>query len=135
MAQTALVVDDSEIARAFIMDILQRHEFELIMEAENGAQCVEIVRRNPPDVIFLDIEMPVMNGIEALRAIRRFHKHITIVMMTAVADTEVVKECKQHGTDYYILKDLPEDKIDQRIGQILGRVRGHSQVWPRSPYR
>ncbi len=135
MAHTALVVDDSEIARAFIIDILRRHDFGSIAEAENGAQCVEIVQKNPPDIIFLDIEMPVMNGIDTLRAIRRFHKNITIVMMTAVAHTDVVNECKQHGTNYYILKDLPEGKIDTRVGQILERVRGDGQAWRRSPCR
>jgi CheY-like chemotaxis protein len=134
MARSALVVDDSEIARAFIIDILQKLDFGYIREAADGAECVEIVRAIPPDIIFLDIEMPGMDGLEALKTIRSFNRSVVVIMMTAVANADVVDICKNIGTDYYVLKDMSEEKIERRIRQIFERVR-RQYVWPRNPVR
>ncbi len=119
MIRCALVVDDSVIARVYMLDILQNIGIPTVIDAENGAECLEIVRNDPPDVIFLDIEMPGMNGVQVLKAIRQFNREVMVIMMTSIANPEVVRQCVANGTNHYILKDLPEEKITQRLRQIL----------------
>ncbi len=134
MAKAALVVDDSAIAREFLIDIVKRLGLHPIRQAENGVEGLDVVRTFQPDVVFLDIEMPVMGGLEALKEIRKFDRRALIVMMTSIASPEVVRACIDGGTDYYVLKDLPEEKIEARLRQILSQpARLHGTGTSRPP--
>ncbi|MBF0130407.1 MAG: response regulator [Alphaproteobacteria bacterium] len=119
MALSALVVDDSEIARMYIMDILQRIGFAEITEAENGADGIEKFKQTSPDVVFLDIEMPVMDGLSAVRKLSGMKGTSKIVMMSSVDRTGVIDDCLLAGADDYIRKDLDEDVVEKRIRDIL----------------
>ncbi len=130
----ALVVDDSEIAREFLTEIIERLGLRPIRHAENGAECLKAIRAFSPDVVFLDIEMPVMDGLQTLKEIRRFDKRTVVIMMTSVGDEATVRACIEGGTNHYIHKDLPEEKIEARLGKILsGAFRTFQRRSPGPP--
>jgi CheY-like chemotaxis protein len=110
VANAALVVDDSEIAREFLIDVLKKLGIRDIRQAENGARCLGVIHGVKPDVVFLDIEMPVMNGLEVLKEIRKFDRGTKVVMTTSVATAEIVKACIDRGADF-CLKSPPRFSV------------------------
>lgn len=120
MSRAVLVVDDSEIARAYLIDILASLGFDNVSEAEDGAQGVEMFTSTSPDIVFLDIEMPVMNGINVVRKIGPIKGRAMIIMMTSIGSMDVIDDCLLAGADDYLRKDLDETDITKRIKEIVG---------------
>lgn len=102
-----LVVDDHAHARDEICDILRLNErFEVIGVVSNGLQAVEFVERKLPDLILMDIQMPVMNGFEATRRIKASYPFVKIVMVTVSDDMLNLLEALKHGAQGYLFKSL-----------------------------
>ncbi|MFN3077722.1 MAG: response regulator [Alphaproteobacteria bacterium] len=115
-----LVVDDSAIARLYLVSILEDLGFLNIEEAGDGDEGIARFNKSPPDVMFLDIEMPVMNGIEVLKRIAETKGKTRIVMMSAMEYSSVIDDCLLAGAEDYIRKDLPESAVARRISDLLG---------------
>jgi DNA-binding NarL/FixJ family response regulator len=90
-----------------------------IYEAENGLKAVELIRSQPVDVVFMDIRMPVMNGIEATAAITKKHPKIKIIALTMFDDQEFVSEMFGNGASGYLLKNTDADEISEAIEMVL----------------
>lgn len=106
-----LVADDAAFMRLTIKNMLSKNGFEVVGEAENGAQAVQKVAELQPDIVTLDITMPEMTGIEALREIMKNHPQTNVVMVSALGQEGMVKEAVMLGAKGFVVKPFKEDII------------------------
>lgn len=101
-----LVVEDTNMMRVMMMRHLSQAGYENIDSVEDGQKCLDFLAENPVDLILLDIQMPVLNGYETLRAIKADaqYKDIAVIMVTAVDNIESVAQCISDGADDYMPK-------------------------------
>jgi DNA-binding NarL/FixJ family response regulator len=100
-----LIVDDHPEIRKIVRSTLQLHpDFEVCGEAENGAEAIEQAKKLKPDVVVLDVTMPVMNGFEAAREIRARVPESAIVILSQYADERFVEEARKVGVRAYVAK-------------------------------
>ena len=115
-----LVVDDHAHERDAICDILRSNErFEVIGVVSNGLQAVEFVERKLPDLILMDIQMPVMNGFEATRRIKARYPFVKIVMITVSDDMLNLLEALKHGAQGFLLKSLNQSTWLEYLSCIM----------------
>lgn len=110
-----LVVDDADFMRMILKDILSRCG-HTVLEARNGQECLDILQSEAVDVCVLDIVMPVMDGIAALRRIREEHPGIRTIMLSALSRESCVKQARQLGADAFVVKPFQEESLIERIG-------------------
>lgn len=110
-----LVVDDADFMRMMLKEILGRCG-HTVLEARNGQECLDILERETVDVCVLDIVMPVMDGIAALRRIREEHPGIRTIMLSAMSRESCVKQARQLGADAFVVKPFQEQCLTERIG-------------------
>jgi len=113
------ISDDEDMIRYALKSIIQKLNMVCVGEATNGQDAITLYAKEKPDIMLLDINMPVKNGDEALKAIRAKFPDANVVMLTSVAETETVKKCVQDGAVDYILKTNPLDKIKTMIEEIV----------------
>ena len=106
-----LVVDDAMIMRAIIKDTAKKAGWEIAGEATNGAEAVERFRELKPDMTTLDIVMPEMDGVEALRAIRQEAPDAKVVMISAIDQRAKLTECIQLGALDFIVKPFDKNRL------------------------
>jgi len=114
-----VISDDEDMIRYALKSIIQKLNMVCVGEATNGQEAIDLYAKEKPDIMFLDINMPVKNGDEALKAIRAKFPNANIVMLTSVAETETVTKCVQDGAINYILKTNPLDKIGIMIEEVV----------------
>ncbi|MGA8429987.1 MAG: response regulator [Candidatus Sulfotelmatobacter sp.] len=120
MSKTVLIVDDNVHIRRSLRSCIERHgELSVCGEAENGAVAVERVKELRPDVIILDLQMPVMNGLEAAREIAMIAPEIPMVMLSLHANDELVHQAKSAGISEVISKT---EAIPQRLLASLKKL-------------
>ena len=115
----AIIVDDSKTIRALLAAIIPKSGIQVIGEATNGLQAVEMVKELHPDVVFLDVVMPVMGGIEALKQIRNLSPSTKIVMITATSSRELVMEAVKAGASGFIVKPLIAEKVGEALAKMF----------------
>lgn len=106
-----LVVDDSLIARRNINKFLTNLGFSVVDEAKNGLEAVEKARKIKPDLITMDITMPGMDGIDAVKAIKEFDDNVKIIMATSHGQEQMVLASIKAGARGYILKPITQEKL------------------------
>lgn len=114
---TALLVDDEPHVRLFIKTALNAMGCKVVAEAANGAEAIELYRKHRPDVTLLDINMPVMDGRQALTAIRTEFPDAFVIMLTSLSSAEAVDACLDAGAANYLRKDTPLTELRQEIRQ------------------
>lgn len=117
-----LLVDDTETILLFLKTLLAGQGFDFLT-AKNGAEAVERTRRERPDLVLLDIFMPVMDGIEACRVMKGDPelKNIPVVIVTARSEAENVERCLEAGCDDYVFKPIRKLELLDKINRLLGR--------------
>lgn len=110
-----LVVDDADFMRMILKNILTRCG-HTVLAATNGQECLDLLQRERVDVCVLDIVMPVMDGIAALRRIREEHPGIRTIMLSAMSRESCVKQARQLGADAFVVKPFQEQCLTERIG-------------------
>ncbi|HUV85805.1 MAG TPA: response regulator [bacterium] len=117
-----LLVDDTETILLFLKTLLAGQDFDFLT-AKNGAEAVERARRERPDLVLLDIFMPVMDGIEACRVMKGDPelKNIPVVIVTARSEAENVERCLEAGCDDYVFKPIRKLELLDKINRLLGR--------------
>lgn len=113
-----LLVDDHALFRAGLASLFGAWGIEVVGEAGNGNEAIERARELQPDVIFMDINMPERNGLEATRAIKAESPETTIVMLTVSDDERDLFEAIKSGAEGYLLKDLKEEEFEEMIRRI-----------------
>ena len=117
-----LVVDDHTLVRNGIVSLLRANNIEVVGEADNGADALLKTRQLKPDMVLMDIKMPVHNGIEATRLIKAEMPDTRIVMLTASDDDEDVFEAVKSGASGYVLKNIrSEEFLDLLYGVEIGQ--------------
>ncbi|MDG0809505.1 response regulator [Cohnella rhizosphaerae] len=116
---TILVVDDAAFMRMMLKSILQKGGHEVVGEAENGAVAVEKYAMLKPDLVTMDITMPVMEGIEAVRLIRAGHPEARIVMCSAMGQQGMIIQAVQAGAKDFIVKPFQEDRVIEAVNKLL----------------
>lgn len=111
-----VIVDDQEIVREGLKMILSLHEeIEIIGEAFNGEDLLRLLETNNPEVILMDIRMPVMDGIKATKLVKEKYPQIKIIILTTFNEDEYIFDVLKNGADGYILKDSPSKEIIESI--------------------
>lgn len=115
----AVVADDSATMRKLLGAILARAGVEVVGEAWDGAQAAALAERHRPEIVCLDLDMPVMTGLEALPAIRASCPDARVLMITGSARREAIAEAARGGARGYILKPFHPDKVVEAIERLL----------------
>jgi two-component system chemotaxis response regulator CheY len=110
MTRTVLVVDDSSLQRTIITGALG-DRFEVVGEAENGREAVELFESTEPDLVTMDIMMPEMDGVEATDRIKSKADGTKVMMCTSVEQAEKMKEAVRAGADEYVTKPFDEEAL------------------------
>lgn len=119
MAKKILIVDDAAFMRMMIKNIVTKAGYEVVGEAENGAQAVEMYKELKPDLVIMDITMPEMDGIQAVKAIKEIDPNANIIMCSAMGQQAMVMEAIQAGAKDFIVKPFQQDRILQAIKRII----------------
>ena len=122
MAITVLVVDDSKTSRKMLTDVLTRMGLEVIGEAVNGEEGFLKYKELRPDIVTMDITMPVMNGLESLLLIKHEDENAKVVMITAAGQKNNLMQAVKAGAEEFLTKPLEEDEIRRVIGEIAAKL-------------
>ena len=115
MAKNILICDDAAFMRMMIKDILSKNGYEIAGEAENGLKAVEKYREVKPDLVMMDITMPEMDGIQALKKIKEEDPSATIIMCSAMGQQAMVIESIQSGAKDFIVKPFDKDRVLEAV--------------------
>ena len=116
MGKKVLIVDDAAFMRMMLKDILQKNNFEVVAEAENGKAGVAAYQKYKPDIVTMDITMPEMNGIDAVKAIKALDPNVKIVMVSAMGQQPMVI---QAGANDFIVKPFQPERVIEAITKVL----------------
>ncbi|WP_017187654.1 response regulator [Alkalibacillus haloalkaliphilus] len=119
MSNKILIVDDAAFMRMMIKDILEKNDYVIVGEAENGQEAVEQYKELKPDLVTLDITMPEKNGIEALKEIMSEDSNAKVVMCSAMGQQAMVIDAIQAGAKDFIVKPFQADRVLEAIGKAL----------------
>ena len=120
MAKNILVCDDAAFMRMMIKDILSKNGYNVVGEAENGAKAVEKYNELKPDLVLMDITMPEMDGIEALKAIKASDAGALVIMCSAMGQQAMVIESIQSGAKDFIVKPFQADRVLEAVKKVVG---------------
>ncbi len=119
MAKRVLIVDDMMFMRASLKKILEAMECEVVGEAENGEQAVEMYKRFLPDITTMDITMPVMDGLEALAEIKKINPDAKVIIVSAMGQEKNVMKAIQLGAKNFVIKPFNAEKVKEAVLQII----------------
>lgn len=119
MGNKILIVDDAAFMRMMIKDILSKNGFQVVGEAENGAQAVEKYKEHTPDLVTMDITMPEMDGITALKEIKKVNPNAKIIMCSAMGQQAMVIDAIQAGAKDFIVKPFQAERVLEAISKAL----------------
>lgn len=114
-----LIVDDAAFMRLSIKTMLEKNGFKIIGEAENGAIGVQKYKELRPDIVTMDLTMPEMTGIEALKAIKSYDSNAKIVMVSSMGQESMVRDSIINGAKSFIVKPFKEEQIVQTLRKLL----------------
>lgn len=114
-----LIVDDAVIMRTVLRTMLEGHGYEVVGEGENGVIGVQKYIDLKPDLVTLDITMPEMSGLDALKAIKQYDPGANVVMVSAMGQTSFVKEAIMSGAKNFIVKPFKEEHVMETLKKLL----------------
>ncbi|HEX7120147.1 MAG TPA: response regulator [Longimicrobiales bacterium] len=120
MGRTVLICDDAIFMRSMIADILKQAGFDVVGEAETGAEAVERYRELKPDLVTMDIVMPDMGGIDAVRQIVAEDPEAKVLMCSAMGQQALVIEAIQAGARDFVVKPFQPSRVLEAVQRVLG---------------
>ena len=120
MAKNILICDDAAFMRMMIKDILTKNGYNVVGEAENGLKAVEKYSETKPDLVLMDITMPEMDGIEALKKIKALDPGAKIIMCSAMGQQAMVIEAIQAGAKDFIVKPFQAERVLEAVKKVVG---------------
>ena len=115
-----MICDDAAFMRMMIKDILTKNGYEIAAEAENGAVAVEKYQDAKPDLVLMDITMPDMDGIQALKKIKEIDPNANIIMCSAMGQQAMVIEAIQSGAKDFIVKPFQAERVLEAVKKVVG---------------
>ena len=119
MAKSILICDDAAFMRMMIKDILVKNGYNIAGEAENGVKAVEKYQETKPDLVLVDITMPEMDGIQALKKIKAIDANASVVMCSAIGQQAMVIESIQSGARDFIVKPFQPDRVIEAVKKAV----------------
>jgi len=119
VSSTVLVCDDAVFMRTMVSDILSQAGFTVVGEAENGKQAVEKYKQLKPDLVTMDIIMPEMGGIEAVKQITQSDPGARILMCSAMGQQALVQEALQAGARDFVVKPFQPSRVLEAVQRVL----------------
>lgn len=113
-----LIVDDAAFMRMTIKNMLSNYEYEIVGEAENGLEAVEKYKQLSPDIVTMDITMPELDGIQALRMIKKINPAASVVMISALGQESKMKEAIIYGAKGFIVKPFKEEILLSALSKL-----------------
>jgi two-component system chemotaxis response regulator CheY len=120
MSLKVLIVDDASFMRTMLKDILTSGGFELAGEATDGVEAVQKFKELKPDIVTMDIVMPLKSGIDAVKEIIAFNKDARIIMCSALGQESLVLEAINAGAKDYIIKPFDPEKVVEMVKRVAG---------------
>ena len=120
MGKNILICDDAAFMRMMIKDILTKNGYNVVGEAENGAIAVEKYAELKPDLVLMDITMPEMDGIQALKGIKANNPAASVIMCSAMGQQAMVIESIQAGAKDFIVKPFQPDRVLEAVKKVVG---------------
>lgn len=118
---SVLIVDDAAFMRMMLRDILTKHGHEIVAEAENGVQAIQKFNETKPDVVTMDITMPEMDGITAVKGIMKLAPDARILMCSAMGQQAMVIDAIQAGAKDFIVKPFQPERVIDAINKVLAK--------------
>lgn len=115
-----LIVDDAAFMRMMIKDILSKNGYTVIGEAENGIKAIERYKELQPDLVIMDITMPEMDGIQAVKQIKAINDSAKIIMCSAMGQQAMVIESIQAGARDFIVKPFQAERVIEAVKKVVG---------------
>ncbi|KST69650.1 response regulator [Mastigocoleus testarum] len=123
-----LLVDDQSIIREGLCSLLQaKQDIEVVGEAENGKLAIEQALVLQPDVVLMDVRMPIMDGVAAIRNLQQKAPNIKVLVLTTFDDDDYITQAMKFGAKGYLLKDTPSEELAQAIRAVN---KGYTQMGP-----
>jgi len=119
LGKRILIVDDAAFMRMMIKDILSKNGYEVVGEAENGARALEKYKETLPDLVIMDITMPEVDGIQAVKNIKSIDGNAKIIMCSAMGQQAMVIESIQAGAKDFIVKPFQADRVVDAVKRII----------------
>lgn len=116
---TILLVDDEPHIRKFVSLLLRQLGAPTLLEAGNGADALALYQQESPDLVLLDISMPVMDGLETLRRLKEFDPDCVVVMLTSIVNRQSIDQALALGATNYIRKDTPKEEITRSLTETI----------------
>ena len=120
MAKNILICDDAAFMRMMIKDILTKNGYNVVGEAENGKMAVDKYSELSPDLVLLDITMPEMDGIQALKKIKEADSSALVIMCSAMGQQAMVIESIQAGAKDFIVKPFQAERVLEAVKKVIG---------------
>lgn len=120
MGKKIMLVDDAAFMRMMIKDTLKKNGFTEIVEAGNGEQAIAAYQEEKPDLVLMDITMPVMDGLEALKRLKEMDGGVQVVMCSAMGQETMVVDALKLGAKDFIVKPFKPERIMKTVNSILG---------------
>ena len=120
MSKGIPIVDDASFMRMMIKDILTKNDFNVLGEAEDGLKAVEKYKELSPELVIMDITMPEMDGIQAVKEIKKINSDAKIIMCSAMGQQAMVIEAIQAGAKDFIVKPFQADRVVDAVKKVLG---------------
>ncbi len=114
-----MVVDDAAIVRNTLKDILLKNNFEVVAEAENGHVAVKKYKEFTPDLVIMDITMPVMNGIDATKEIKKINQEAKILICSVMGQKKMVIEAFLAGAEDFLVKPYKKESVLEKVAKYL----------------
>ena len=115
-----LIVDDAAFMRMMVKDILVKNGYTVVGEAENGTKAIEKYKELDPDLVIMDITMPEMDGIQAVRQIKSVNSEARIIMCSAMGQQAMVIESIQAGARDFIVKPFQAERVVEAVKKVVG---------------
>ena len=114
-----LIIDDAKLMRMTLNNILKKANHEVVGEGKNGNEAIELYRQLKPDLVTMDITMPIMDGIEAVKRIKKEFPEAKIIMCSAMGQQKLVVEAIEAGAKDFIIKPFDELRVAELVKCIL----------------
>ncbi len=119
MSKRILIVDDAIFMRMKLKDILEKGGFEIVGEAQNGMEAIEKYKAERPDLVTMDITMPEMDGVTALKGIMAVDPNAKVIMCSAMGQQSMVMEAIQSGALDFIVKPFDNERVLKSLNKVL----------------
>ena len=120
MKKNVLVVDKTSFNRAITKNILNKAGYNVIAEAGSGIKAVEKFKTYKPDLVFMDVQLPEMDGIEALKVMKEIDSDVSVIMCSAVGQQSMVYEAVKAGASDFIVKPFQPDRVIEAVKKCIG---------------